>query len=640
MKRLILNKTALFSSASRSMLLMAAVVLAITGLTHNAGAFEFDFHGINGEFSSQIGVGASWRVESRDYDLVGKSNQPQFANDPTTTADDAPIYGQWNSGVVPNGAWSTNGDDGNLNFDTGLFSLVLKGTHELELEKDGFGAFTRFAWFYDYFLMTESNDMRVDIMDNNKIRKNHGQDFYFLDYFLFGSFDAGPVPVSARLGNQVVNWGESMFMRHGINVSNPIDASKLRIPGAELKEGLMPQGAIWTSLGLLESLDFQAYYQYEWEATKPDSPGTYFSTSDVAGPGGDFLQLAYAQLADYHGFDHNAEMLWLVPGVVGLPKYMVCPRKWDDDPSNGGQYGVKFDWYAEFLNETEFGFYHANYHSHTPMVNIYAHDGMGAIFMGQSDGMYYQLKYVEDVKLYGFSFNTLLPGGVAMAGEIAYRKDEPYQIDVPEVIYKGLEPVGLAAPGTSQLEGSYAPGELIQGYIKLDSVNYEMNFTKIFNNILGAEALTLVGEVGVTQILDMPNQKKLRLETPGTDRSGNEVREGDSRWVGYAEAEGVTDRDFADDVSWGYVALARMTYSDLFWGVNVSPLFSFAHDVHGTAPSSAGTFIEGRKKMGLKVGFDYKKAWFWDVSYNMYFGGDGNGIEDRDYVSFNLKYSF
>jgi len=34
----------------------------------------------------------------------------------------------------------------------------------------------------------------------------------------------------------VVSWGESTFIQGGMNVINPVDVSKLRVAGAELKE--------------------------------------------------------------------------------------------------------------------------------------------------------------------------------------------------------------------------------------------------------------------------------------------------------------------------------------------------------------------------------------------------------------------
>ena len=58
-----------------------------------------------------------------------------------------------------------------------------------------------------------------------------------------------------------------------------------------------------------------------------------------------------------------------------------------------------------------------------------------------SGGFYYP----EDIQLYGFSFNTNV-GETAIAGEIAYRKDEPLQIDDVEILYAAM-PEQLAQAG-------------------------------------------------------------------------------------------------------------------------------------------------------------------------------------------------
>jgi hypothetical protein len=619
--------------------LFAGITISLLFLLQafQAEAAQFDYKGFNISFDSTFAIGASYRVEDVDYDLIGKSNQKQFANDPLTINDDQPIFDAWGSGVTPRGAWNPNSDDGNLNFDDkDFFSQVIKGTHELDINKGEFGVFARAAWFYDHYLMEESDDMRLDIMEIDKIEDNHGRDIELLDMFVYGGFEVDDIPIAVRLGSQVFNWGEAALIRHGMNVANPIDAARIRVPGAEVKDALVPQGSLWTSIGFTESINFEGYYQYEWDETEPDSPGTYFSTSDVAGPGGDYAQLGFAQNADYHGFDARGER---DATSLNLPlKYMIAQRLSDDDASSTGQFGIKTSWYASALNETEFSLYFANYHSHTPSINWFGDRGS---FATGSD-IKIQFVYPEDIELYGFSLNTLLPWGVACGFEAAYRKDEPMNIDGQEMAYKALEAAGFITAGTSQVPGNQGPGDEIQGYILLDTVNYDINFTKVFNNILGADALTVLGEFGFTQIRDMPDENEIRLETPGTDQSGNPAREGVGRFEGSPlTPEGVTDAHFADDFSWGYVALMKATYNDLFWNVNVSPLVVFRHDVDGTAPSSVGTFIEDRKQITLKIGFDYKQHWSWDIGYIIYAGGRGtaNLLSDRDYISFNLKYS-
>ena len=66
-----------------------------------------------------------------------------------------------------------------------------------------------------------------------------------LDLYAFGKFDFAGRSLFVRAGDQVVNWGESTFIRNGINILNPVDVEKLRTPGAELKEALSPTPMLW-----------------------------------------------------------------------------------------------------------------------------------------------------------------------------------------------------------------------------------------------------------------------------------------------------------------------------------------------------------------------------------------------------------
>ena len=42
----------------------------------------------------------------------------------------------------------------------------------------------------------------------------------------------------------MINWGESTFIQNGINVINPIDVTKFRIPGSELREALQASATV------------------------------------------------------------------------------------------------------------------------------------------------------------------------------------------------------------------------------------------------------------------------------------------------------------------------------------------------------------------------------------------------------------
>ncbi|MGL4898744.1 MAG: DUF1302 family protein, partial [Shewanella sp.] len=253
-----------------------------------------------------------------------------------------------------------------------------------------------------------------------------------------------------------------------------------------------------------------------------------------------------------------------------------------------------------------------------------------------------QIVYPEDIKLYGFSFNTLI-GDTSVAAEIAHRQDEPLQIDDVELLFAGM-PQQLAnaglrpdLDGISQIKG-VKPGETVDGFILRDTTQTQMTLTHLLGPTLGSDNLTMLAEVGGVWIHDMPGFDELRLNGPGTARSGGNP---DMPGIIQALHNGPETNPFPTNFSWGYRLVAKAEYNNLFAGINMSPRAIFSHDVDGITPDPMFLFIEGRKSVALGVNFDYQNRWGADFSYNNFFGGVGttNAMADRDYVSFNIKYS-
>lgn len=97
---------------------------------------------------------------------------------------------------------------------------------------------------------------------------------------MFGDFTLADHPLNARVGNQVINWGEGLYFQNGINAINPIDVAALRRPGSQVKEALLPVPMLYANLGLTDNLNMEAFYQLQWRRTVLEGCGTYFSTND------------------------------------------------------------------------------------------------------------------------------------------------------------------------------------------------------------------------------------------------------------------------------------------------------------------------------------------------------------------------
>ena len=580
---------------------VASGVLLTLAAAQPAKAVDISSGNWEGSFDSTFTVGAGWRMEERDDAKFGIANGGE--------------------------AYSNNNDDGNLNFDKGdTFSKAIKGLHELDLRHaDGYGLFMRGVWLYDAELMDEDREFK-ELSDPALDRQ--GRDARLLDTYIYLGGELFEKPFQVRIGEQVINWGESSLIQHSISEANALDLAKLRVPGSELKEAFIPAKAVWGSYQLTDSVGIEAYAQFEWQPVVFDSPGTYLSTQDFIGDteinemaipssGPNAGQEVPSGCNGYYGIVH------LGFGLVPETNYSTQACRLDDrDADDHGQYGVKLSWLSETLGDTEFGFYYLNYHNKRPVISAYAHNG------SRVEGF---LEYPEDVQLFGISFNTSTDGGWSIGGEVSMRKDEPLQIDDVELLFATLDPVDAVPDGTSQIPGGATFGEEISGYRLFDTYQAQVTFTRLFGSFMGADQFVFLTEVGANWIPDLPSQDELRFEVAGTSRSGNPDR---------AAFEGVETNEFATDSSWGYRLVTRWEYNDAFWGVNVTPRFVFQHDVSGYTPAPISNFMEDRMSATVGVTFDYLQKWRWDIGYSAFFGNDEQDpLSDRDFISAYLSYS-
>ncbi len=641
------NKQAVGARAQVRAPLALAVACALATLAApEARAVEWSKGEFSGSFDTTISYGASMRMEDQDEDLIGKAHfTPTLAVQLAALQAQGRYLEAQQLQLAAQGRFSVNNDDGNLKYDKhDLFSNAVKLTSEFSLNWRDSGAFVRATYFYDF-----ENEGRDDLTE--LAQEKVGSDFQLLDAFVFHNFALGDAATgSVRVGRQVVSWGESTFIQNGINVINPIDVSKLRVAGAELKEAFLPVDSLWASFSLTENLSLEAVYLLEWEEIEPDASGTYFSTNDFATQGGSYVMLGFGTAAQPV---NNPELFsqvcqsgpagfalsdtGLPPALVGVGCGAAFPRAPNRNADDDGQYGAALRYFASELNETEFGFYYLKYHSRLPVIS-----GIAVTSSLTSSGRYF-IEYPEDIDLYGMSWNTTLPLGVAWQGEISYRDNMPLQIDDVELLFAGLSPLNVLIPQpalrfNSQL-GQYAPGEYIQGWERHEVSQIQSTFTKVFGpgNFLGSEQIALVGEVGATKIWDLPDSSVLRYQGDGTDTGGGAAIDSGDLRNPFTQADG-----FPTQFSWGYRLAARADYNNVFGTpFNLSPRVAFNHDVNGITPGPGGNFLEGRKSATIGVEALYLNQWAFDLSYTSFFGaGNLNLIGDRDFASFTVKYSF
>ncbi|MEB0028798.1 DUF1302 domain-containing protein [Pseudomonas sp. MH9.2] len=607
-----------------------AIAIAV-GMTAPAYAVSFDMGDIQGQFDSSLSLGASRGTSAINKSLVGINNGGK--------------------------AFSATGDDGRLNFKRGdAFSKIFKGIHDLELKYGDTGVFVRGKYWYDFELEDGDRDFKSISNDHrDEGAKSSGGEI--LDAFVYHNYSITDLPGSVRAGKQVVSWGESTFIGNSINSINPIDVSAFRRPGAEIKEGLIPVNMLYLSQGVTDKLSVEGFYQLNWEKTVLDNCGTFFSSTDVAARGCN---------ANNRVGSPAIAPLEPIANAVGLgfnvnSEGVEIPRGSDNDPRNAGQFGLVLRWQGD---NTEYDAYYMNYHSRTPFISTRTASGVlakaGALASGVCASQLlpancltnpgipaaaraqlasatssllqsatlgndsYFLEYPEDIHLYGLSFATTLPEGTAWSGEFSYRPNAPLQINPTDMTRATLNPLtgGTASPVAST-EGAYN-----RGYNRKQIYQAQTTFTHFFDQVMGAERFTLVGEAAFTYVGGLESTDKMRYgRDPAYGSPDDPTQLAEYGTSGFVTAS-----------SWGYRMRGIWDYNNVFAGINLKPNVSWSQDVHGYGPN--GLFNQGAKALSFGVDADYKNTYTANLSYTDFSGGEYNSLIDRDFLSLSFGVNF
>ncbi|PRX19206.1 uncharacterized protein DUF1302 [Paraburkholderia sp. BL18I3N2] len=316
----------------KNILIASAVLSSLAATPVVAITFQNDTGTLTGDFTTLLGTGFGMRVSGID-------TSPEFAA----------------SGFAVSG-------DKNYSKDH-LFSLYVKVTPEFSfaLPEQGISFLARATIQHDFAADWTNSPLsqpaRNQLVNNPQL----------LDLWVSKSFNINGQTGRVRIGNQVINWGETLYAGGGINSINAYDYQKYAIPGTLLKEVLLPAPMVSVAGGILPGLRVETYYQVAWNADKFAPAGGYFSTSDTFGNGSGWNQIK---------------------------------------PSNSGQFGFSGH-YKPVGSGVDFGFYYLHYNDKAP---VYQTDGT-------PNGSY---RYLENRSLYGVSSNGAV-GDWALGWEASYR---------------------------------------------------------------------------------------------------------------------------------------------------------------------------------------------------------------------------
>ncbi|WP_372724252.1 DUF1302 domain-containing protein, partial [Immundisolibacter sp.] len=184
-----------------TILVLAAILAGTTGASR---AVDFKIGDMQAAFDTDLTYGLNWRMQPPDSQNLGPYGNRRLFDD---------------------------------KYD--IFSNLIKGSHTFEVRGDSYGGLLRGNWFYDFEM---ANQPLPEAAENRA--KQHGD---ITDAYVYKRFLADQ-SLSVRLGKQVISWGENTFIQGAINDINTVDISKLRTPGADLKDAFVGTPAIDVSL--------------------------------------------------------------------------------------------------------------------------------------------------------------------------------------------------------------------------------------------------------------------------------------------------------------------------------------------------------------------------------------------------------
>lgn len=615
---------------------------------HAASAFEAEWGEVSVSVVTSLSVGAQMRVEDQD---------PRN-------------YCVANGGRYPN--TSCNTDDGNLNFEKyDVVAMPARASSELTATWRDFGLYVRGTALYDALL--DHNDLAANgsaARDYSgelspRARDAAARSLELQDAYVRGSFDLFGNTLNVRLGQQTIIWGEALATQNGINVINPVDLSKLRVPGSELRDALIPVPALFASYNLGDGLSVEGFYQFKFRPVRTEVPGTFFATSDFAGEGGRGIAVG----GDYDEFGPDTTTVSI-------------PRTKDQDPDDSWEnYGLAFRYYAPELNDTEFGFYYVHYTSRLPVPMVVAPpegdyqrlapgaaallgpfippEGVATGTASPLQGVITQIPgfnpltplqanarnsefiftYPTGIDAFGVSFNTKIEAtGTALNGELSYKTGVPANIDETTWIsdfLNGLSELPLAGP-TQLGTNTERPGMVSTIGRRHDVWTLILRTTQAFGSsdlitrLLGATGVLWVMEGGLIHV-DIPDSSVLAYEVPGTYRTPG---------TGFEQDALRYKQEYATRWSGGLTTILQAQYPDIAPNLNMNAGFAHTIGLGGNTPLGGG-YVEHVNSLNLFVQFDYLIDWRLQVNYALSFGGGLQNItSDRDFVGVSLSYQF
>jgi hypothetical protein len=315
--------------------------------------------------------------------------------------------------ALVSGELNANGNDGDANLRRGIVNNIFEVLPVLDIKDGQFGMHFSGEYFINtVYLGTNQNNQANSvnpILGKNtdyasQTRNSNGHSGSLLDAFVYDSWSFGHgQQFTLKAGQQTLFWGQSLFFgTNGIAGGQaPIDLVQAQnLVNPQSQQVFMPVGQIVATYQPNQTYTIQGYYQYQWEPYGFQGVGSYFSTTDILGPGG------YRLIA--------------TPGGGAANNFYLTRTKDLTPPSQNGQFGLSVQ--AQYGNY-DVGLFGLRYDSKTPEVYNHAPTSFSPTPGGTAVGTYTAV-YPRDIWLYGTSLSTTI-GATNVAGEFSVRTHMP-----------------------------------------------------------------------------------------------------------------------------------------------------------------------------------------------------------------------
>lgn len=635
------SKPGLYAHAwgTRRLALMAGAALAACAAAGPAAAFDTQVGDWQVNIDTTLSTSVDFRTSPQDLKFIGIANGGDFS--------------------------LANADNGDLNYKKGqIVAAVQRITTEVQVKRDDYGLFVRATGFIDPVNDSENTNF---MPLSRAAERDIGADLRLLDAYVFARPFVLGHPFDVRVGSQALNWGESTFIQFGINSINPLDATALRTPGSELRQGFLPIPVVDVKTDLFDGYSLEGFWQFVWTRSKLEPDGSFFGNNDSLLDGG-----TYGNLDNF--FPDNAKSVGGVSIGYGDLFGASLPRSLDRHPTSLDEFGFALRKTFASLGDTELGLYFENYHSRTPFASerTGSPSGLSPAILGQIlfqpphyiSGDYnstasFFADYPKDIHLVGFSWNFTGPAGIAIQGEVSNRLNQPIQLAASDLALavslpairalSSLSPALAAAaaqaaadPTIQALNQNIGFNSIIDGWKRYPVTQVQTTATKLFEAMpnLAINQIALVGEVGFDYVSNFPRARGIFDAAYSTD-----VNSAFEQAATVNTTQPLSKKGFASQFSGAYTIAAIIDMPNVLpYAIDMKPTISLQHDFVGTSPVGVNTFVQNSAAASVGVTFNYLQAWSLGIQYTNHFpvfdGGKFYGLIDRDFVSAVATYEF